>query len=347
MSEWKVSVEQIELFEHPNAEKMSIGKVGTYQVCVQKGLYKSGDLVGFAPEKSVLPQGFKEPWEKYLAGTNHDRVKAVRLRQEWSTGIIIPLTTIVEKLGFTPKIGVDISEGLSIRKYEAPIPVSLMGQVQRFPEEIANEVAGAHDCEHFRTYASEFIIGEQVIVTEKVHGSQFICTSDAQGQNVTITSKGLRKDGLCLKEDENNNYWQAFRNDGIKTVINDVVATFQPKTVVRLFGELIPCQKGYSYGQSKPTVRLFDIRVDGVSIMLHKLPGSALNLWVPIIYRGGFDEAVILPMCEGNEQVSGKEFHIREGVVANPVIDRKAFDGTRLRLKIINPKYKDDDESFN
>ena len=34
MSNWKVSREKIEIFSHPNADKMEIGKVGTYQVVV-------------------------------------------------------------------------------------------------------------------------------------------------------------------------------------------------------------------------------------------------------------------------------------------------------------------------
>jgi hypothetical protein len=47
------------------------------------------------------------------------------------------------------------------------------------------------------------------------------------------------------------------------------------------------------------------------------------------------------------EQVSGKQHHIREGVVLRPYIDRDAKDGTKLRLKIINPKYRETGEEIN
>jgi hypothetical protein len=30
--------------------------------------------------------------------------------------------------------------------------------------------------------------------------------------------------------------------------------------VVQIFGEVIPIQSGYDYGQTKPTTRLFDVR---------------------------------------------------------------------------------------
>jgi|GEM_PF-6129437 len=49
MSSWKVSKERITLFPHPKAEKLELGKVGAYQVVVQKGLYNDGDEVVFVP----------------------------------------------------------------------------------------------------------------------------------------------------------------------------------------------------------------------------------------------------------------------------------------------------------
>jgi hypothetical protein len=90
MSNWKVSKEKIELFVHPNADSLEIGKVGSYQVVVQKGLYNTGDEVIFAPEKSILTGDIKQEFEKYLSGSDKNRVKAVRLRNEISSGIIIP-----------------------------------------------------------------------------------------------------------------------------------------------------------------------------------------------------------------------------------------------------------------
>jgi len=70
MSNWKVSKENIELFVHTNADGLDLGKVGSYQVVVQKGLYNDGDEVIFAPEKSVLSGQIKLEFENYLAGPN-------------------------------------------------------------------------------------------------------------------------------------------------------------------------------------------------------------------------------------------------------------------------------------
>ena len=117
---------------------------------------------------------------------------------------------------------------------------------------------------------------------------------------------------------------------------------------------------------------MFDVRLNGVSIPYDKVPTELSELWVPIVYDGQLDliekEVIIfedeergirktridyiLPkeivnLCKGNELVSGKEVHIREGVVLRPYIDRNAKDRTKLRLKIINPAYKESGEEIN
>ena len=168
MSNWKVSKERIELFVHPNADSLELGKVGSYQVVVQKGLYQTGDEVIFAPEKSVLTGQIKSEYEKYLSGKDKDRVKAVRLRNEISSGIIIPKHLVPDFN--TYMVGVDVSEDLGISKYEPPIPIALAGKVKTFDM----PHIGTHDCEHANVYVNDLIPDERVVITEKVHGTQFI-----------------------------------------------------------------------------------------------------------------------------------------------------------------------------
>lgn len=362
MSNWKVTKEKIELFVHPNADSLELGKVGTYQVVVQKGLYKTGDEVIFAPEKSVLTGDIKSEFEKYLVGPNNDRVKAVRLRGEISSGIIIPRHLVSEFNEFTN--GEDISERLGITKYEPPIPTQLAGKVKSFDM----PHIGNHDCEHANVYVNELVNGERVVITEKVHGSQFILAHNIDVSETIVSSKGMLKSGLVIEESEENTYWIAAKNDDI---VGRITRNFN-SGVVQVFGEVIPVQKGYNYGQEKPTTRIFDIRVNGVSLPYDQVPSEFSELWVPVVYDGTLQlvekEVVIfedvergirnsridniLPtdivdLCKGSELVSGREVHIREGVVLRPYIDRNAKDGTKLRLKIINPKYKETGEEIN
>ena len=362
MSNWKVSKEKIEIFSHPNADALMIGKVGSYQVVVQKGLYNDGDEVVFAPEKSVLTGVIKTEFEKYLAGPNKDRVKSVRLRGEISTGIIIPKHLIP---GFEVfEVGQDVSETLGIVKYEPPIPTQLAGKVKSF----SMPFVGNHDCEHVGVYVNDLIDGERVVITEKVHGSQFILAHNVLENETIVSSKGLLKSGLTIEVSDENTYWIAAQNDNVVEKIRESFTD----GVIQVFGEVVPVRSGYSYGQTKPTVRLFDIRVNGESIPYDMVPDVFKPLWVPVVFDGTLTldkkEVVIysdperginktktdflLPksivdLCKGNELVSGREVHIREGVVLRPYVDRVAKDGTKLRLKIINPAYKETGEEIN
>lgn len=361
MSNWKVSKEKIELFTHSNADTLELGKVGTYQVVVQKGLYKSGDEVIFCPEKSVLSGDLKSQYEKYLAGPNNDRVKSVRLRGEISSGIIIPKDFVPNFDSY--ELGEHIDD-LNITKYEPPIPMELMGKVRAFDM----PHVGSHDCEHANIYINNLVQGERVVITEKVHGTQFILAYNFENDSTIISSKGMLKSGLSIDESDTNYYWVAAKNDNIIELIKSAYM----EGIVQIFGEVIPVQKGYSYGQDKPTLRIFDVRLNSVSIPYDKVSDNLRELWVPIIYDGVINliekeivlyenkeldilktridfifPSEIIEMCKGNELVSGKELHIREGFVLRPYVDRDSRDGTKLRLKVLNPAYKETGEEIN
>lgn len=362
MSNWKVSKEKIQIFTHPTADKLQLGKVGSYQVVVQKDNYKDGDIVVFAPEKSVLTGNLLKEYETYLVGPNKDRVKSIRLRNEISSGIIIP-QHLISNFDELP-IGEDISEKLGITKYEPPIPQQLSGQVKTFEMPFV----GQHDCEHANVYVNDLKDGERVVITEKLHGSQFILAHSFADNETIISSKGLLKSGFHIEESDTNTYWVAAKNDSLIQKIKESFLS----GVVQIFGEVIPIQKGYSYDQDKPTVRIFDIRHNGKSLPYDTVPDNFRSLWVPVLFDGELNldkrEVVIysdedsgihqskidyiLPkfitdLSKGKELVSGKNLHIREGVVLRPYVDRCAKDGAKLRLKIINPAYLETGEEIN
>ncbi len=84
MAIWKVSVERIALFDHPNADRMQLGKVGMHQLVVARSNgYRDGDLVVFAPARAVLPPDLRghytnsDTGRSSLLGKDHDRVGQV------------------------------------------------------------------------------------------------------------------------------------------------------------------------------------------------------------------------------------------------------------------------------
>ena len=352
MADWKVIADKIVSFPHPGADKLMLGKVGSFQVVVGKSNeYQNDDIVIFAPEKSILPNEIKgnycntDTGLSYLSGPDHNRVKRVRLRGEYSEGVTLSREWVVSKLGLNSindiPLNEDLSEKLDIKKFEPPIPFNMAGQLERI-EGISFQ--RQHDVEQFRLYNSELVEGEDVIVTEKVHGSQFVIIRNVEGKWY-VTSKGIGKDGLAIVESEGNLYWQALKNSSLMDLdifTKDTVNEYQ------IFGEVIPCQKGYSYGQTKATVKVFRFLVNGqdytfgeASIFLGK------ENMVPVLYEGPYSVDKMVELSKGMETLSGKQAHIREGVVVAPAVPRQSKEGFMLLLKVINPRYKDSEESFS
>ena len=92
---------------------------------------------------------------------------------------------------------------------------------------------------------------------------------------------------MRLREEAGNTYWTAVRNDKVPELAREAF----PGQHIQLFGEVIPAQKGFSYGYSSPHVRLFDVRVDGQSVAYDALSAVLLALWVPVLQRGTLDLA--------------------------------------------------------
>ena len=372
MSDWKVFANKAQLIPHPNAEKLVIVKVGAYSIVAGKDNgYKDGDIVVLAPEKSILPSEIHSNYvgasgESYLGGPNKDRVKSIRLRGELSMGVSLNRDWVLSKLGLNSideiSLDVDLSEKLGIVKFEAPIPVALAGEVE--------PIAGIshvrhHDVEQFRLYANEFQEGEEVSASEKLHGSMLTAIRQANSFNADgsiefgkwlISSKGISKRDLAIKESAGNTYWQAFHNTDLATIFS----VSSPGDEIQLFSEVLPVQKGFSYGQTKPTLKIFRLIINGRELewdeiksypdepnensMTHGLLAPYL---VPELYAGPFNEQLLTDLAKGKETVSGKELHIKEGIVVRPKFNRRSKEGFPLFLKIINPKYIDDDEAIN
>ena len=221
MATWRVGPEFIHLRPHPGADNLQLATVGEYQIVVGKNNdYKDGDIVYFAPDRSVLPDDLKGEYVNtatggsYLTGQNQDRVKRVRLRGEYSEGVTIPSAWVIARLGeeAAPLWEDDWSERLGITKYEPPIPASLQGVVGVFRGVINGFGGGGHlrqhDVETFRMYERELVEGEAVLATEKIHGCVIKATRVrmADGNSTKTINKvvpgdyvlGMDGDGLLV-----------------------------------------------------------------------------------------------------------------------------------------------------
>ena len=370
MAIWKVSPERISLYQHPNADKLLVARVGLFPLVVGKSNnFEDGQIVIFAPKRSLLPEWLRshynneETGESYLK--NGTTVRSVTLRGQLSEGCTISPDIVNEKLieneetkefpqfiGKTLEdlIGEDISPLLGITEYIPPIPDDFAGEL----EQITGINVNQHDVESFTIFKDEFSEDEEVVVTEKVHGSQLVgvITEDME---LLVSSKGFFGNNFSIIESERNIYWKAVRN----TKIKEIIMTAFPGQFIQFFAEIIPCQKGYDYGFTEKTLRIYRLEVDGVVYNISQLMEMAktnehikpiIDLWVPILYIGKFDIEKFTQVSKGTEKVSGKNLHGKEGCVIEPIVPRLSKVGNfQLYVKLLNPKFKgaDNDDAMS
>lgn len=363
MSSFDVKIHRLEVFPHPNADALELAQVGLFRAVVQKGAYRTGDHALYIPEAAVLPEALIEELglTGKLAGSQKDRVKAVRLRGELSQGIVcrpdrVTRSNMVDGdwanvIIRDDMIGdeiIDWADTLGIHKYEPPVPVHLAGKVKA-----QTRLLPWMDIENIKKHPDMFTPGEWVYATEKVHGTCCLVTYDAVGVELLVSSKGMAKQGLCLQEDPSNTYWRAVRSSGIHQVLIELAERWNA-TRVAVFGEVYGAgiqDLAYGHkGDEDPQFRVFDMAVEeegsvwwvdthSIRILFNYLAeeGHASVHTMPILYEGPYDYDRILEVTTG-KTVVGNGAHIREGVVIRPSPER-FHRQSRVIGKSINPDY--------
>ena len=90
MAVFESKVHALKVEPHPNADRLELAAVGGFRCVVQKGAFKNGDLAAYIPEAAVCPEWLIKELglEGRLAGSKHNRVKAVKLRGALSQGLV-------------------------------------------------------------------------------------------------------------------------------------------------------------------------------------------------------------------------------------------------------------------
>lgn len=115
--------------------------IGGWTVVVKKNEFNVGDLCVYFEIDSFLPDGnpawqhLVEKHPRMFEGNRGHRLKTVRLRGQLSQGFAASTNIVNDDAIFTDmNAGLDVSDILNIKKYEAPIPGQLAGQVRgNFP----------------------------------------------------------------------------------------------------------------------------------------------------------------------------------------------------------------------
>jgi len=345
MSTLRVTAEVLTVHEHPNADALELAQVGLYRAVVAKGVYRTGETAVYIPEQSVLPEELIEELglTGRLAGSRSDRVKAVRLRGELSQGIVCrPKALAGVDLARAAADGTDFAERLGITKWVPPIPPTMDGEVEQAPD-----LLPWVDIENIQRYPDIFAPGEDVVLTEKLHGSACLLTYFAEDGRVQVSSKGFGARYLALTEDPRNLYWRAVHGHGVAAAAARLAERLGARRV-GVFGEVYGAGvQDLTYGADGRRETLgyavFDVSaeidgevrwLDATELLTGELP------LVPRLYEGPYDIGRVLEFASGRETVSGQGLHLREGVVIRPATERYSpVTGGRAVAKAVSPAY--------
>lgn len=381
MSEFRCEVVRVKIEPHPQADQIEIARVGDYQSIVRKGQFKDDDLAVYIPEQAVVPEWLLKHMGLYdeakqkggLAGAMGNRVKAIKLRGIVSQGLMLQApyendSWIVNGKPvdegrphpFVPfeKVseGDDVAEFLGIVKYEPALPSHMRGRIVG----VDYEATAKYDFDNLKKTPTLFEDGEEVVITEKIHGTliQIGVVPSKQANEkyfegrVVISSKGMGAKGFVLDHnDEANLYAQAAKKHGLLESMLEVFgeAADRQGVPIFIFGEVFGKTgsgagvQDLTYTDEVLDFRAFDIAVgnrgaerylewDHFSMACDKLKVKP----VPMLYRGPYSKKVVLDHTDGNTTLSDKK-QIREGVVVKSASeDRNPHFGRKIAKSVSN-----------
>jgi RNA ligase (TIGR02306 family) len=363
MSTFEVKAVNIdEVFPHPNADKLEIVRIAGWNCVVRKGEFERGDLVIYLPIDSILPFELESrlfpPDSKVKLSKS--RVKTIKLRGAISQGIVItPSEAFPPGNRYDVRLGDVLTEKLGITKYEPPvrdIPARLKGN--QVPKKGINPHFKKYtDIENFKYYPNLFEIGEQIYISEKLHG-----TSARYGwlpeepntawKKIKAFFRRLlsipRPYEFCIGS-RNVQLQDKSKYDGFysENVYGKIADQYDLRNKiphgVGVYGEIVGAgiQKGYTYGCGEGEHRLFvyDIKIGDVWCSYEEFKTSAALMGLPTVpelYVGPFDLALVDSLRYGDSLIGDQK--VREGIVIKARVEQNSMIGRKV-LNYINDEY--------
>ncbi len=257
------------------ADRIELATVNNWDVVVAKDVgHKIGDFVVYCEIDSFLPI---KPEFEFLRKTSYKkmgedegfRLKTIRMRGQLSQGLILPIKVLEGpdeyKIGISHQPhgdvlqigpyddalviteGVDVSERLGIKKYEAPIPAQLAGVMKGgFPSFLrkTDEERIQNLTEEYEQYKK---MDTKWYVTEKLDGSS--ATNYFHEDVLGVCSRNMD-----LQPSDTNSFWKTLYKLGVDEILKDYVID------IAIQGELIgEGIQGNPYKIKGQTIRFFNL----------------------------------------------------------------------------------------
>jgi RNA ligase (TIGR02306 family) len=322
---------------HPNADRLEICDVLGYQMCVHKGKYQNGDIAIYFPADTLIPAEWAERFgvTQFLRGKQKDRVGQIRLRGEPSFGLVVS-TDHLDHDGYS--VGDNVAEVFGAEKWQPPIRMSA-GDSAPHDSDIDPFFTRFTDIENGRIHTHVFSDGEEVVATEKIHGTN--CrVGIISGQRVA-GSMGIRRQEPPAEEMHSSTYWYPWTLECVQSLLAHLAADHEQ---VLLYGEVFGGSiQSMHYGIEKGRgvgFRAVDIVISGRYLdwdRFNELCTTFQVPAVPVLYRGPYSLDKMKELADGASQVGGE--HIREGIVVRPLSERTDAEIGRAVLKYIGTEY--------
>lgn len=329
--------------EHPNADRLDIVTVKGWRSIVPKGEFSKGDLVIFVPPDSILPPEFIKRFDIGYLKNKHGRVGTVKLRGEYSEGIILENK---DALAY----GTNAAELYGITKWEPS--VRKQGGGGRGAHR--RHVKGFHrytNIEHLKNYPDVIEPGTSVVILEKIHGTNFRAgwvpryttglvkyLDKLLGRHYDYVV-GSRRVAVNVKSRKHDFYG---RNVYAAIAKRYELKERIPKAFV-VYGEIYgPGIQDLTYGLNDIDVVFFDIMETATKEYLNY--GTARKLFktwglptVPLLYSGLWDPDLVEQYSTGMSALNADT--LREGCVIRPLWESRNSRIGRVILKVVSQEY--------
>jgi tRNA-binding EMAP/Myf-like protein len=347
MTEFRIECVRLgPITKHENADNLSITMVhGGYPCIIKTGQFAEGDLAVYVPVDALVPVAH-QAFEFLKTGDREfERIKARRLRGVFSMGLLVTAPP-------TAKEGDDLQSHFGIQKWEPPAEKEPRGEfpveekLQRiykpwpwwkrllarwFPALFRKKVLSCpvYDIEGYRKHKGILVEGEEVSITEKIHGANF---------RAVYTKGKFHLGSRTTFGRTSDSDW------GVVAERYDLARKMKRLPDLVLFGEVYGDVQDLKYGLPKGKVDLVAFDIMNIKTRKYLDRGLFLStcsmLGVPVVpelYRGPWKPELV-SLSEGKTTMPGAN-HVREGIVIKPVVERHDHHFGRVILKLAGEGY--------
>lgn len=358
-----------EVKPHAGADRLEVAMVYGWQVVVQKGRYQVGSPIIYIPIDSVLNQELEDRIfgkDAKIKLHNH-RVRQIKIRGLASQGMVIDPEDVKDLINLDyATLEQDLAEILDIKKYEPPArgPSFTVGKDKQRNKKTDNPLFHKYNgLNNIRWLPDYFSEGEQVVIQEKLHGSNGRISvlpyhADTYWKKIKkflkIAPKFVRCYGSNNVDISSTTDYKGYYGEDVFGKCFDSLKMFERINPGEIFyGEIIGpgIQKNYNYSVTSHRFVVFDAKIlmaDGKFKWLEpeaveKICSERGFEYVPVLYKGPYNKEFSYQLTKGASAYDPNT-KVREGIV---IKGREVYsiEGNKRALKWVSEDYLSQDNT--